>query len=208
MYTPSKNSPPSSRFPSAPEIPLGLWFVGHVQPIISLLSAVCRCVNIFHGRISTKYSPWGFYETIWFMEIHPTSEIDIDCVKINASLIMFAKPFVRKKKLSHVPLSFLIENYHLHKLTFSEKLRLVELTCDINWDLTKSSEILQDLLRSHKIYWELKRYRFGIWHLAFGIWQLICDMWHVTLICHDIILYNDINTIPIHFLWWILRLSQ
>ena len=139
---------------------------------------------------------------------YPTSEIDIDCVKINASLIMFAKPFVRKKKLSHVPLSFLIENYHLHKLTFSEKLRLVELTCDINWDLTKSSEISQDLLRSHKIYWELKRYRFGIWHLAFGIWQLICDMWHVTLICHDIILYNDINTIPIHFLWWILRLSQ
>ena len=37
------------------------------------------------------------------------------------------------------------------------------------WDLTRSIEISQDLLRSQKIYW------FGILHFTFGIWQLTID---------------------------------
>ena len=48
-------------------------------------------------------------------------------------------------------------------------------------DLTRSTEISQDLLRSQKIYWDLKRSTdliFNVWHLTFDI-----DMplpWHLT----------------------------
>ena len=95
------------------------------------------------------------------------------------------------------------------------------LTFDIYCDLTRSAEISQDLLRSHKIYWDLKRstdlalyiwhftfyiwyLTFTMWYLTFDIWHLTFDIWYITLICHDMISYNDINTIHIHFMWWIL----
>ena len=48
----------------------------------------------------------------------------------------------------------------------------------IYWDLTRSTEISQDLLRSQKIY------RFGILHLTCGIWHLTFEIWHSK--CHDI----------------------
>ena len=38
-----------------------------------------------------------------------------------------------------------------------------------------------DLLRSHKIYWDLKRstdLASYIWHLVFDIWHLVFDIWH------------------------------
>ena len=67
------------------------------------------------------------------------------------------------------------------------------LTFDIYLDLTRSTEISQDLLRSHKIYWfgiihltfGIWHLTFGIWHLTFGIWHLVFDIWHAKTF-HDI----------------------
>ena len=42
---------------------------------------------------------------------------------------------------------------------------------------------------------------FDIWHLTFDIWHLTFDIWHLTFdIWHEMILSNDIDTIPIHSL--------
>ena len=72
----------------------------------------------------------------------------------------------------------------------------------ISWYLTISTVVSQDLLRYHKIYWDLKyqliwhsAFNFDTWHLTFDIdmlltliccdiWQLIFDIeieWHDTL---------------------------
>ena len=50
---------------------------------------------------------------------------------------------------------------------------------NIYWDLTRCTEISQDLLIWH--------YTFDIWYLTFVIWRLTFDMpWHLTLIFHEI----------------------
>ena len=80
--------------------------------------------------------------------------------------------------------------------TFTFYIWYLTLTChdmpfDIYWDLTRSTEISKDLLRSQKIYW------FGIIHLTFGIWHFVFDILHLTfciwhLTCHDIEIWHDI----------------
>ena len=104
------------------------------------------------------------------------------------------------------------------------------ITHKIYWDLTRFSEILQDLLKSHKIYRDLKRSlesALCIWHLTFichchDIRQLSFDIWHLTFdidmpwhLTFDISEgtdststdAHDFGTIPSHFNLWILRLS-
>ena len=53
---------------------------------------------------------------------------------------------------------------------------------NIYWDLTRCTEISQDLLRSHKIYWDLTRSS----DFAKYIWHLIFELLLLTLTCHDI----------------------
>ena len=65
------------------------------------------------------------------------------------------------------------------------------LTLDIYWDLTRSTEISQDLLRSHKIYWDLKRSieiskDLLIWQFTFGIWHY-WDLTRSTEISQDLL---------------------
>ena len=64
------------------------------------------------------------------------------------------------------------------------------LTFDISWHLTfhdiwhfMTFDISQDLLRSHKIYWDLTRSTeiskdLLIWHYVFDICHLVFDIWH------------------------------
>ena len=54
--------------------------------------------------------------------------------------------------------------------------------------------ISQDLLGSHKIYWDSLTF----WQLTFEIWYLTFDIWNLTMIWHDMILFNDVDTIPNH----------
>ena len=77
----------------------------------------------------------------------------------------------------------------------------------MHWYLTRSTDISQDLLRSHKIYWygkihltfDIRTFTFYIWHLTltphftFNIYwdltrstDLASYIWHLTLIYHDI----------------------
>ena len=49
------------------------------------------------------------------------------------------------------------------------------------WDLARSTEISQDLLKSPKIYWDLTIHGDLTWHLPFDIWHLTFDIWHLTL---------------------------
>ena len=48
----------------------------------------------------------------------------------------------------------------------------------IYWDLTRSTKISQDLLRSHTAYW------FNKIQLTFDIWTFTFYIWHLTLTCH------------------------
>ena len=76
-------------------------------------------------------------------------------------------------------------------LTSTEILQDLLRSHKIYWDLTRSTEISQDLLRSHKIYWDLTRSTELSQDLLrshkiywFGIIHYTFGIWHLT--CHDI----------------------